>query len=385
MKKFILLVYLSFTILALYAQPTTISGIISGYTQPKIYMTVLNGTKLLKDSATVTDGHFEFTIDIKEPLAARLITRDPSKRMVDKTNGSTSFAPVIQLFIEPGVAIKITGNYVDWPIVKLDGSLNNQLQSSYYFGNKATLLAEEKAFKESIALKNAGDTIKAKMIDSIRLSHTVTNTNAYAQLAKENPNSLFNAFYIYEILPFITDELMLKQTIAGFSTTLKNSVYALAIQKRYSELSESGIGTTVKNFKVNGKDSLVNINAYRGKYVLLDFWGSWCVPCREGNPKLKKLYATYKDKGFEIIAIALERGKTPRQDWLNAIKDDGIPWINILNNEAIAKNGQDLVNLFAIKSYPTKILVSPTGKVILRTQGDNEEIEEILKKAMPIR
>lgn len=348
-------------------------------------MTVLNGTKLLKDSATVTDGHFEFTIDIKEPLAARLITRDPSKRMVDKTNGSTSFAPVIQLFIEPGVAIKITGNYVDWPIVKLDGSLNNQLQSSYYFGNKATLLAEEKAFKESIALKNAGDTIKAKMIDSIRLSHTVTNTNAYAQLAKENPNSLFNAFYIYEILPFITDELMLKQTVAGFSTTLKNSVYALAIQKRYSELSESGIGTTVKNFKVNGKDSLVNINAYRGKYVLLDFWGSWCVPCREGNPKLKKLYATYKDKGFEIIAIALERGKTPRQDWLNAIKDDGIPWINILNNEAIAKNGQDLVNLFAIKSYPTKILVSPTGKVILRTQGDNEEIEEILKKTIPIR
>lgn len=371
--------------LALYAQPTTISGTIKGYVQPKIYMTVLNGTKLLKDSATVTDGHFEFIIDIKEPLAARLIARDPSKRMVDKTNGSTSFAPVIQLFIEPGVAIKITGNYVDWPIVKLDGSLNNQLQNSYYFGNKATLLAEEKAFKESIALKNAGDTIKAKMIDSIRLSHTVTNTNAYAQLAKENPNSLFNAFYIYEILPFITDELMLKQTIAGFSTTLKNSVYALAIQKRYSELSESGIGTTVKNFKVNGKDSLVNINAYRGKYVLLDFWGSWCVPCREGNPKLKKLYATYKDKGFEIIAIALERGKTPRQDWLNAIKDDGIPWINILNNEAIAKNGQDLVNLFAIKSYPTKILVSPTGKVILRTQGDNEEIEEILKKAMPIR
>ena len=119
--------------------------------------------------------------------------------------------------------------------------------------------------------------------------------------------------------------------------------------------------------------------------MLLDFWGSWCVPCREGNPKLKKLYATYKDKGFEIIAIALERGKTPRQDWLNAIKDDGIPWINILNNEAIEKNGQDLINLFAIKSYPTKILISPTGKVILRTQGDNEEIEEILKNNIPMR
>lgn len=380
MKNLALIIGSLFIACCSYAQPAKVKGFIKGYTQPKIYMTILKGSKLLKDSATVTDGYFNFTIDVQESLAARLITRDPSKRITDQTTHFTSYAPVIQLFLEPKTELSLTGDYLEWPIVNITGSLANQLQTSYYLNNKSTILQEESAFKKVIVQKNAGDTLTAKIVDSVRLHYTIINTNAYAQLAKENPASILNAFYMYESLPFTTNELTLEKEIAIFPATIKNGVYGLAIQQRYNELHESGIGTLVKDFKVNGKDGLININTYRGKYVLLDFWGSWCVPCREGHPKLKNLYATYKDKGFEIIAIAFEKGKNPRQDWLKAIKDDGIPWINILNNEAIAKNGQDLISLFAIKSYPTKILINPEGKVLLRTQSDNEEIEEILKK-----
>ncbi|KQB99248.1 hypothetical protein AQF98_16875 [Pedobacter sp. Hv1] len=362
------------------AQPAKLKGFIKGYTQPKIYMTILNGSKLLKDSALVTDGYFNFAIDAQESLVARLITRDPSKRITDQSTHFTSYAPVVQFFLEPKTELSLTGDYLEWPIVNITGSAANELQSSYYLNHKSTILQEESAFKESIAQKNAGDHLKAKAIDSVRLQHTITNTNAYAQLAKENPKSILNTFYVYENLPFTTNEESLAKALAALPTVLKKGVYGQAIEKRYQELSQSGIGTLVKYFNVNGKDSLININAYRGKYVLLDFWGSWCVPCRESHPKLKNLYATYKDKGFEIIAIAFEKGKNPRQDWLNAIKEDNISWINILNNEAIAKNGQDLISLFAIKSYPTKILIGPDGKVLFKTQGNDEEIETLLKK-----
>ncbi|NQX39462.1 Thiol-disulfide isomerase or thioredoxin [Pedobacter steynii] len=382
MKKLLVLTFLFFATCSLYAQTTKVSGSIKGYTQAKIYLSILNGPKLIKDSAIVTAGNFEFILDINEPLVARLITRDPGKRITDKISHFTSYAPVIQFFITPQVPVKIEANYAEWPISIITGGLDNQLQTSYYLNNKSTLLQEEKAFKETIALKNIGDTLKAKHIDSIRLQHSITNTDAYAQLVKENPTSLLRAFDVYEALPFTTNEEFLGKAIAALPRTIKNGVYGRDIQKRYHELTDSGLGTTVKSFKVNGKDSLIHIAAFRGKYVLLDFWGSWCVPCREGHPKLKKLYASYKDKGFEIIAIALERGKNPRQDWLKAIKDDDIPWINILNNEAITKNRQDLISLFSIKSYPTKILIGPDGKVLLRTQGNNEEIEEILKKTM---
>lgn len=380
MKNLVLFTYFLFVGCYSYAQPAKLKGFIKGYTQPKIYMTILNGSKLLKDSAIVTDGYFNFAIDVQESLVARLITRDPSKRITDQTTHFTSYAPVIQLFLEPKTELSLAGDYLEWPIVNITGSLANQLQTSYYRRHKSTILQEESAFKESIKQKNAGDSLKVKIIDSVRLQHTITNTNAYAQLAKENPTSILNAFYIYENLPFTTNEESLSKSIATLPTALKKGVYGQAIEKRYQELSQSGIGSLVKDFKVNGKDSLINLNAYRGKYVLLDFWGSWCVPCREGHPKLKNLYNAYKNKGFEVIAIALERGETPRKDWLKAIKDDDIPWINILNNEAITKNGQDLISLFAIKSHPTKILIGPDGKVLLKTQGDHEEIAEILKK-----
>lgn len=383
MKTLILLTFNLVIAFALQAQPTSVKGFIEGYTQAKIYISILNGSQLIKDSATVNNGHFEFSLQLNEPLVARLITRDPSKRLTDKTSHFTSFAPVIQIFINPQVPVNIVANYSDWPIATINGGTDNQLQTSYYLDNKSSLLQEESAFKKSIAFKNAGDTLQAKSVDLIRLQHTISNNNAYARLVNANPSSLFHVFYIYESLPFILDEQRLSKTMAALPTALKKGVYGQAIEKRYQELSQAGVGTLVKNFKVNGKDGLIDINAFRGKYVLLDFWGSWCVPCREGHPKLKNLYNTYQPKGFEVIAIALERGKTPREDWLKAIKDDGIPWLNILNNEAIAKNGQDLISLFAIKSYPTKILVGPDGKIVLRTQGDHEEIEAILKKNFP--
>ncbi len=74
----------------------------------------------------------------------------------------------------------------------------------------------------------------------------------------------------------------------------------------------------------------------KGKYVLIDFWGSWCHPCRASHPHLKELYAKYKDKGFEIIGVAQETAKTPeeqRQSWTGAIAKDSLTWPQIMNNE----------------------------------------------------
>lgn len=382
MKYLAFLSLLSFSCISIYAQPAKVTGYIKGYTQPKIYMTIFGGDKLLRDSAIVNNGSFSFSIDIKEPLVARLITRDKSKKITDQASGYTSFAPIIQIYLEPKANLILTGDYNNWPIVHIKGGKSNELQSAYYQQNNLTILAEESAFKESIALKNAGDTINFKNKDVLRLKNMAINNSSYQQLLEKNPQTLFGVFQVYESLAFVTDEAKLKKVLNNLPLSLLNGVYGLAIQKRYNELKDSGVGTLAKKFNVNGKDSLINLEAYRGKYVLLDFWGSWCVPCREGNPHLKELYATYKDKGFEIIGIANEKGEKQREVWLKAISQDGLPWINILNSEAIKRNGQDLISLFAIKSYPTKILIDPQGKIILKTQSESGELDELLKRAL---
>ena len=174
-------------------------------------------------------------------------------------------------------------------------------------------------------------------------------------------------------------------TYNGLSGTYKNTGMARKIAERISFLSPTAPGKPAVPFVKRDKDGrLIDLAAYKGKVVLLDFWGSWCGPCRASHPHLKELYARYKNKGFEIIAIAQERAQTPQEQrakWLEAIDKDGVSWTHILNNEA--KQEQDLVKEYRVTSFPTKILLDREGKILLRISASaTDDIDRALEKML---
>lgn len=117
----------------------------------------------------------------------------------------------------------------------------------------------------------------------------------------------------------------------------------------------------------------------KGKYVLLDFWGSWCGPCRASHPHLKELHKNVAGK-VVFVNVADENVKDLEQAkklWKQAVKEDGMTWTQILNNEG--KEEQDLLKLYNITSFPTKILIDPEGKVVARLVGATADPEEFLK------
>jgi thiol-disulfide isomerase/thioredoxin len=139
-------------------------------------------------------------------------------------------------------------------------------------------------------------------------------------------------------------------------------------------------GTIAPDFvkkDMNGKD--VSLKKLKGKYVLLDFWGSWCGPCRASHPHLKELHKKYSGK-VVFVNVADENVKDLEQAkklWKQAVKEDGMTWTQILNNEG--KEEQDLLKLYNITSFPTKILIDPEGKVVARLVGATADPEEFLK------
>lgn len=378
------ILFLSFLFLNAYSysQQTKVKGYIKGFNQPKIYLNIYKGNSILRDSSIVTNGHFVFSIETKETLAARLVTRDAEKKIFDKENNFSFPALQLLFFIEPLKNVMIECYYPDWPIAAIKGGSNNSLLTNYYLANKSDLLNARKAMAAAYTKKNAGDSVGYKNGEQAFLELDDKNSKSFGQLTRKYANSIVTAFTIYETLPFQNNEQELAKLYNRFERSTKNSIYGKAINKRLTDLKESAIGTIVKNFKVAGRDSLIDIEVFRGKYVLLDFWGSWCTPCREGHPHLKELYAAYKDKGFEIIGIAYEKGEAGRTNWLKAIDKDALPWINILNIEAKEKNNVDLIELFAIKSYPTKILIDPTGKIILKPAYGTDELDKMLEKRL---
>ena len=237
--------------------------------------------------------------------------------------------------------------------------------------------------------RNANDTIGNYDITQRLLFLRKKNQAMRIQFLNENPSSytsLLDLQSLFLILPINESE----NKFNLLNDLQKKSTTGVALIAKIESNKKTAIGKPVIPFSQVGMDgNIVDITALKGKVVLVDFWGSWCVPCRLSHPALKKLYDKYNAKGFEIIGISNEAANSTRdkakQDiaWRKAIKEDGLPWLQVLYDPAI----NDLVKEYDINGYPTKFLIDQNGKFVMRILGNSEkfhaELEAKLAMLLP--
>jgi thiol-disulfide isomerase/thioredoxin len=160
----------------------------------------------------------------------------------------------------------------------------------------------------------------------------------------------------------------------------KNSQASKTLKEKIESYKSTAIGKPVIPFSQTGHDgTLVDIAALKGKIVIIDFWGSWCVPCRNSHPDMKKLYEKYKPLGVEIVGIAYEGKKTREEQdkaWRKAIQEDGVNWLHIM----IDQDGIDLAKAYDIGGYPTKFLIDQNGKFAMKILGNQPQSHEMLAR-----
>ena len=186
--------------------------------------------------------------------------------------------------------------------------------------------------------------------------------------------SAFTAYYQFQINEFSRDTM--ETIMEGFSDPVKESIYYKHLIELYESIKLSAPGEKAPNFRIPDIDGdETQLSDFYGKYLLLDFWASWCAPCRKENPEILKVFNHFKGRNFTILSISVDES---RESWIKAIKDDRI---NEWNHASNLKGWDDISKLYGVRAIPQNFLIDPEGKIKAKNVS-MEELSEILATSL---
>lgn len=324
------------------------------------------------EEAKVVNGKFTIKGTVDEPVAATLMLQEANPPANKKFDRIEYLRNNLSLFLDGGSITVTTKTFLSDAVVK--GSqvvndfynytqqvkhitdLDNQLGMTYY------------SYSGS---KNSG--ITDKLMEMYKVLTGIYRDEMSAFISK-NPSSPVALYFVKQTLGMDMDAAKAGPMFQLLSPELQNSNTGKELAAMIEVGKKSMVGVAAPDFtQPSPEGTKISLSSFKGKYVLVDFWASWCGPCRAESPNLVKAYDQYKPKGFEIFSVSLDDKK---DKWLKAVKDDGYTWLQAgdlkgWENEAAA--------LFGVSGIPFNFLVDPNGIIIARNLR-GEDLEKKLKE-----
>lgn len=330
----------------------------------------VNGNPVKVDSATLVNGEFVFKGAVKSPEFYSL------------THKNLKYP--IQFILENS-AITVTKTADSLAMAEVKGSAAQDVYMGFYKVPWKEITAKAgqiygKIDKAEAAAKAAGvkvDSLTRAGFDQEFAALDVQNKNAVKEYIGKYPSSAGAAAIIYDRFIAYPNFPVATELFASLTKDAQQSVIGASITKAIAIDAKTAKGKPAPAFSMADKDGkIVHLSDFKGKYVLIDFWASWCGPCRKENPNVVAAYKKYHDKGFEIIGISLDSNK---EAWLKAVDKDGLTWTHVSD----LKGWQcATATTYGVKAVPASFLIDPNGKVVgkdLRGEELNKTLADLFK------
>jgi thiol-disulfide isomerase/thioredoxin len=178
---------------------------------------------------------------------------------------------------------------------------------------------------------------------------------------QNNKSSYVSPFMLFAFARLSEDVLLLERRFNQLSPQVQNSLYGNSLKQTIAVEKIGAIGTDEIDFTQNDPQGRpISLSSFKGKYVLVDFWASWCHPCRMENPNVVAVFNKFKAKNFTILSVSLDREKNP---WLQAIKDDNLTWTHVSD---LKFWNNDVALKYHVQTIPQNFLVDPSGKIVAK-------------------
>jgi peroxiredoxin len=312
------------------------------------------------DSVTVSNGGFEITVPYKEPTRYMFY----SKHELKVKGGYSPFGILIS---KPGT-VHLKADMETFTSSVVTGAPENAMLAEFMKGGQPVRQQIQDKLKEKFGAdvmehlnqKDPNFQEIYKYYNELNENGNKTEVERLGVFIKQHPDAFTSIYLLNNMVTVIpAEKAMLYYN--GLGSAYKSTSYSRNILKAIDAKKVTAIGKIAPDFEQpDTAGKMIKLSDFKGKYVLVDFWASWCIPCREENPNVVKAYEQFHDKGFTVLGVSLDQpGK--KDAWLKAIHHDKLTWTQVSDlkfwNNAAAK-------LYGIQAIPQNFLLDKEGKII---------------------